>query len=347
VEKAYISIQDVHKKYPDGTVALNPISLDVQHGEVLVLLGPSGCGKSTLLRIIAGLEKSNGGSIIVDGQEINQLPPERRGIGFVFQQYALFPTMTVAQNIAFGMKLQKKSKTEIEIKVNDLLEMMNLKELKDRRPTQLSGGQQQRVAVARALAIEPKILLMDEPLTALDAKLKEHLRIELAQLFRRLNITTIYVTHDQVEAMAIADRIAVMDKGVVEMIGTAKEVYHRPSSPFVAQFVGQVNRLRGTVVRTERDVSVDFGFQRFPYTGEGAPAEGAEVEAFLRPEDVNLCESGGFVARISEVIFLGERYRVIAEVQGQKLLMDVSNDVVLQEAEFVQLKVADSKLIYA
>ncbi|MEC0181211.1 ABC transporter ATP-binding protein [Paenibacillus peoriae] len=346
--ETYIRIRGVHKTYPDGTAALEPINLDVQHGEVLVLLGPSGCGKSTLLRIMAGLENSSGGSINVNGVEINHLLPEKRDIGLVFQQYALFPTMTVAQNIAFGMKLRKKSKQEIAVKVQEMLELMSLQELKDRRPSQLSGGQQQRVAVARALATEPKILLMDEPLTALDAKLKEYLRIELAQLFRKLNITTIYVTHDQVEAMAIADRIAVMDKGVVRQIGTPKEVYHQPKSSFVAQFVGQVNRLKGQAVHTKEGWSVQFGFALTPYHGSRDFIEGEEVEAFLRPEDIEVEASTGqgFPVRIRESIFLGERYRVIADANGHKLLLDVPNDIHLNEGDQVQLRLQHHKLIY-
>ncbi|MFB5268753.1 ABC transporter ATP-binding protein [Paenibacillus enshidis] len=346
--KPYIHIHEVHKTYPDGTKALEPIHLEIRHGEVLVLLGPSGCGKSTLLRMIAGLEQTSGGSITVNGEEISHLPPEKRDIGLVFQQYALFPTMTVAQNIAFGMKLRKKSKQEIQKKVQDMLELMNLQELKDRKPAQLSGGQQQRAAVARALATEPKILLMDEPLTALDAKLKEYLRIELAQLFRKLNITTVYVTHDQVEAMATADRIAVMDKGVIRQIGTPKEIYHQPKSPFVAQFVGQVNRLKGQAVRTKEGWSVHFGFALSPYHGTRDIEEGEEVEAFLRPEDISVEVSSGtgFPVRIRDSIFLGERYRVIAEAAGQKLLLDVPNDIQLNEGDQVQLQLQHHKLIY-
>ncbi|MNW25517.1 Sulfate/thiosulfate import ATP-binding protein CysA [compost metagenome] len=348
MRKSYIHIHDVHKTYPDGTAALEPIQLEVQRGEVLVLLGPSGCGKSTLLRILAGLEQAGGGSITVNGKEMTHLPPEKRDIGLVFQQYALFPTMTVAENIAFGLKLRKKSKQEIASKVNEMLELMNLQALKDRRPAQLSGGQQQRVAVARAVATEPQILLMDEPLTALDAQLKEHLRLELARLFRQLNMTTVYVTHDQEEAMAIADRIAVMDKGAIRQIGTPREVYRQPKSPFVAQFVGQVNRLQGRAVRTDEGWAVQFGFTTVPYHGSRDMMEGEIVEAFLRPEDMSLAGVSGqcFPARIRETIFLGERYRVLAEAAGQRLQLDVPNDIQLNEGDEVQLQVQQHKLIY-
>ncbi len=346
MSNVHIHINNVTKIYPNGTQALEPINLKIETGEVLVLLGPSGCGKSTLLRIIAGLEKASAGSILINGQDVSGLPPEKRGIGVVFQQYALFPTMTVAENIAFGMKLRKKSKQEQNEKVNELLKMMNIEELRDRKPSQLSGGQQQRVAVARALAIEPKVLLMDEPLTALDAKLKEYLRIELAQLFRKLQITTIYVTHDQVEAMAIADRIAVMDKGVVEQVATAKEIYHHPHSPFVAQFVGQVNRLNGIIRKNESGLSVDFGFYQMTYHGQNELADNAEVEAFLRPEDISVGNGEGFDADVQDVIFLGERFRVIVEAGGKNLIMDVPNDVVINKGDRVQLKVLEHKLIY-
>ncbi|GED13791.1 ABC transporter ATP-binding protein [Aneurinibacillus migulanus] len=340
-----IRLQGVHKTFRDGTQALQPIDLKIEAGEVLVLLGPSGCGKSTLLRMIGGLELPMGGAVWIGERDITYLPTEKREIGFVFQQYALFPTMTVAENIAFGMKLRKYGKQEREKKTTELLEMMNLTELKDRKSAQLSGGQQQRVAIARALAIEPKVLLMDEPLTALDAKLKEHLRIELAQLFRRLKITTVYVTHDQVEAMAIADRIAVMNKGVIEQIGTAKEIYHRPHSSFVAQFVGQVNRLKGKITDGADGYLVDFGFYRIPYHGENASS--TEIEAYIRPEDVFLDEQSGFTAHVRDVIFLGERNRVIVETEGQKLFMDVPNDTLLHDGEQVQLQVHQNKVIYA
>lgn len=343
MNKNFITIKDAKKQYPDGTIALKPINLEVSEGEVLVLLGPSGCGKSTLLRMIAGLEKSSGGSVKVNGKEILDLPPEKRGIGLVFQQYALFPTMTVRENIGFGLKIRKKSKQEIADKVDEMLEMMNLQELKDRKPNQLSGGQQQRVAIARALAIEPSILLLDEPLTALDAQLKEHLRIELALLFRRLKITTIYVTHDQVEAMAIADRIAIMDKGVIEQIGSATEIYRSPSSSFVARFIGQVNQLKGIV----RGKNVDFGFYQVPIPLEKKIKEGSSCDAFIRPEDLYISSEGGFSAIVNDVIFLGSRTRILLEAKGNKLILDVPNDTMLVEGSTVKLEIPNTKIIFA
>lgn len=346
-DRAFIRIEDVFKTYPDGTQALQPIRVEVQEGEVLVLLGPSGCGKSTLLRLIAGLEKPSGGRIHVDGADITDLPPEKRGIGLVFQQYALFPTMTVEENIAFGLKLRKKSKQEIKQKVDEMIELVNLEPWRKRYPSQLSGGQQQRVAVARALAIEPKLLLMDEPLTALDAQLKEHLRIELAQLFRRLKITTVYVTHDQIEAMAIADRIAVMNKGKIEQIAKPAEIYHHPTSPFVAQFVGQVNRLEGVVRKREDGIKVDVGFHELRYTGEQSVSNMDRVTVFVRPEDISITDDAdGFSATVSDVIFLGDRFRVIVDTGKHRLQMDVSNDIPLQVGKMVSLKISENKVIY-
>jgi putative spermidine/putrescine transport system ATP-binding protein len=345
--RAYIRIEDVFKTYPDGTEALQPIRLEVQEGEVLVLLGPSGCGKSTLLRLIAGLENPSGGRIHVGGADITDLPPEKRGFGLVFQQYALFPTMTVEENIGFGLKVRKKPKQEIIRKVNEMIELVNLEQWRKRYPSQLSGGQQQRVAVARALAIEPNLLLMDEPLTALDAQLKEHLRIELAQLFRRLKITTIYVTHDQIEAMAIADRIAVMNKGKIEQIGKPEEIYHHPASAFVAQFVGQVNRLEGIARKRDDGFRVNVGFHELRYTGEQPLTDGDLMTVFVRPEDISIADGpDSFAATVSEVIFLGDRFRVIADTGTQRLLMDVPNDVLLQNGKMISLNISENKLIF-
>ncbi|WP_232322517.1 ABC transporter ATP-binding protein [Brevibacillus parabrevis] len=345
VQSMEIAIRGVAKTFQDGTTALQPIDLHVEAGEVLVLLGPSGCGKSTLLRMIAGLEQPTAGRIVIGDRDVTQLPPEKRGIGFVFQQYALFPTMTVEENIAFGMKLRKIGRQEQKAKLDELLALMNLTELRKRLPIQLSGGQQQRVAIARVLATDPMILLMDEPLTALDAKLKEHLRLELAQLFRKLHITTVYVTHDQTEAMAIADRIVVMNKGVIEQSGTPKEIYLKPKSSFVAQFVGQVNRLRAKVKTAERGDVLDLGFYQLPYKGESRAV--ADIDVFLRPEDVYLTQDAGFSARVQDVIFLGDHYRVIAESGGQKLVIDVGNDTLIREGDQVQLEIREDKIIYA
>ncbi|MEA4846846.1 MAG: ABC transporter ATP-binding protein [Clostridiaceae bacterium] len=330
MEQNYIQINGICKTYTDGTRALKPISLAVPKGKVLVLLGPSGCGKSTLLRIIGGLEKPCGGSLFIDGQDNTRLSPEKRNIGFVFQQYALFPNMTVSGNICFGMKLQKKTAEEQKRKVENLLELMDIQNLRDKRPLQLSGGQQQRVALARALAIEPKVLLLDEPLTALDAQLRDKLRVELAVLFKKLNITTVYVTHDQSEAMAIADNIAVMNKGEIEQLGTPEEIYYTPQTPFVAQFVGQINNIGGIV--DPRDIQSD----------------GKTTLVYIRPEDILLVDKvhADYEGIVRESVFLGEKRRIVAEVGGQKLNIDKAGEIGIFPGETVYLKFNKERMIY-
>ena len=246
---AAVDIQTVGKSFPGGIVALQPTNLTIPAGEVLVLLGPSGCGKTTLLRLIAGLEAPDpGGTICFDGEDITGRSIERRQIGMVFQSYALFPNMTVAENIGYGLKVRKIPSAERRAEVSRLLDMVGLTELANRRIDRISGGQRQRVALARAVAIKPRVLLLDEPLSALDAALRERLRIELAGLLQTFGITAVYVTHDQAEAMAIGDRIAVMNRGRIVQIGSARAIYSSPSSSFVAEFVGTMNRISGPVI---------------------------------------------------------------------------------------------------
>lgn len=240
-----ITLSGCAKTWPDGTRALHPIDLHVQGGETLALLGPSGCGKTTLLRLICGLEQADAGASIRFGNdEVSQLSPEDRGVGVVFQNYALFPNMTVVQNVAYGLRVRNVHASTREQRARELLALVRLEAYADRRIDQLSGGQRQRVALARALAIEPRVLLLDEPLTALDAKLREHLRVELAQMLRELHITTVIVTHDQDEAMMLGDRIAVMSAGHLEQVGTAETLYQEPASDFVAEFLGTLCRVR-------------------------------------------------------------------------------------------------------
>ncbi|ARP84837.1 ABC transporter ATP-binding protein [Bordetella genomosp. 9] len=240
-----ISLHRCAKTWPDGTRALHPVDLDVQGGATLALLGPSGCGKTTLLRMICGLEQPDaGGRICFDGEDVTALPPQARGVGVVFQNYALFPNMTVAGNVGYGLRVRGMPAAQREARVRQMLALVRLEQYADRRIGQLSGGQRQRVALARALAIQPRVLLLDEPLTALDAKLREHLRVELAQLLRELAITTVIVTHDQEEAMMLGDRIAVMSAGRLEQIGTAESLYRSPATAFVAEFLGTLCRIR-------------------------------------------------------------------------------------------------------
>ena len=240
-----IELTACSKTFPNGTRALEPLDLVVEPGECLVLLGPSGCGKTTLLRMIAGLaEPDAGGRIRFDQNDVTALPIEARKVGMVFQSYALFPNMNVAQNIGYGLRIRGDARDKIDRRVNELLKLVQLDGFGERRVDELSGGQKQRVALARAVAIEPSVLLLDEPLTALDAKLRETLRLELKRLLSTLAVTSVFVTHDQAEAMALGDRIAVLSKGRIEQIGSAEDIYARPASEFVAQFVGQVNRIR-------------------------------------------------------------------------------------------------------
>jgi putative spermidine/putrescine transport system ATP-binding protein len=336
-DKTHIAIKNVSKIFQSsrrklgknteqtGIHALDGINLEIKEGETLVLLGPSGCGKSTLLRIIGGLEKATQGEILFYGKNISNLPPERRNVGFVFQSYALFPTMTVRENISFGLKLRKLKKKEIVARVDKLLEMMNLTEFSERKPIQLSGGQQQRVSIARALAIEPKVFLLDEPLAALDAKLKEHLRVELARLFHRLGITTIYVTHDQLEAMAIADRIAIMNKGIVEQISAPHEIYTRPKSGFVAQFIGKINRFKGTITANNGKIYADTGSVKIPLVDAGTSFQDkSNVNVFIRPEDMSVIENNEsadcvFKAEVVQSVFMGDHCHIIAGISGKSI----------------------------
>lgn len=238
---SFLEIKGIHKKFEKQT-ALNDIHVNIDKGELVCILGPSGCGKTTLLRIIAGLESSDSGSIILEGSDCTMLPPSKRNFGIVFQSYALFPNMTVSQNILFGLRQQKKlNKKQQSEKVNEVLEMVDLVEHRNKYPSQLSGGQQQRTALARAIALSPSFLLLDEPLSALDAKVRVKLRAEICSIQRKLGITTIMVTHDQEEALTMADKIVVMNNSVVEQIGTPKEIYDSPATPFVAGFIGTMN----------------------------------------------------------------------------------------------------------
>src|SRR5216117_4518915 len=244
---SFLEIDHLQKRFA-RTTAVEQVHLEVTRGEFVSFLGPSGCGKTTTLRIIAGFESPSSGAIRLDGVDITHRPPHQRNVGMVFQSYALFPNMTVAQNVGFGLKVAKKPAAEITQRVEEMLHLIKLPALGNRFPYQLSGGQQQRVALARALAIRPQVLLLDEPLSALDAKIRVSLRLEIRSIQRELGITTIYVTHDQEEALSLSDRIVVMSEGLVEQIGTPFEIYNFPATPFVASFVGTLSIVPGTVV---------------------------------------------------------------------------------------------------
>ncbi|MBS0327933.1 MAG: ABC transporter ATP-binding protein [Proteobacteria bacterium] len=312
-----IRLDGCGKTFADGTRALEPLTLDVRAGETIVFLGPSGCGKTTTLRLIAGLEAPDaGGHVWFGGEDVTALPIEKRNVGMVFQSYALFPNMSVAENIAYGLKVRRVATPMRAARVSEMLSLMHLNEFASRRIDQLSGGQRQRVALARALIVKPRVLLLDEPLTALDAKLRESLRIEIDRLLRELEITTVYVTHDQAEAMSLGDRIVVMERGRVAQIGTPQEIYYHPANRFVADFIGTMNRLHGTV----RGGHLEVAGGRVPCD---AP-DGEAAELGFRPEDARVVEaeaSGDLAGTVAAVFFLGDRTRVIVEGAADGLIV--------------------------
>ncbi|MGW7417485.1 ABC transporter ATP-binding protein [Streptomyces sp. NPDC054863] len=304
-----------------STVALDGLDLDIAAGEMVALLGPSGCGKTTALRIIAGFETADGGELLMGGDDVTSVPANRRDIGMVFQSYSLFPNMTAAQNVAYGLRVRGVSAAEREDRARELLELVGLPGREGHYPHQLSGGQQQRVALARALAIKPKVLLLDEPLSALDAKVRLTLREEIRRIQLELGITTVFVTHDQEEALSMADRVAVMKDGRLEQCAAPSELYERPATAFVAEFVGTMNRLPGVV--REGGVVELFG-RRLPVHGE-SPRAGAEVDVLLRPEGFSVRVEGadgaadgasGVAATVKVATFLGATTRLLLRADG-------------------------------
>ncbi|HWV04422.1 putative 2-aminoethylphosphonate ABC transporter ATP-binding protein [Ralstonia sp.] len=312
----FLSVRQVSRRFGAFT-ALDGVSLDVAQGEFVCLLGPSGCGKTTLLRIIAGLEAHDGGQIVAGGRDISSLPPRERDYGIVFQSYALFPNLTVAQNVGYGLDASNGNRARMQERVSEMLALVGLAGSEAKYPSQLSGGQQQRVALARALAPAPSLLLLDEPMSALDAQVREHLRIELRRLQRKLNVTTLMVTHDQDEAMAMADRIAVMSNGRIEQTGSPAEIYSRPATGFVAGFVGQANWL--PLERAEDGTPTLAGQ---PLLLDPAFADGGSMQGrlFCRPEAVTLHPDDDapnrHLARVVDQIYLGSRTRVTLSIDG-------------------------------
>ncbi len=312
---AAIDIRGVTKIYNPGShqavQALDTVSLTINDNEFFTLLGPSGCGKTTLLRLIAGFEEVSGGEILLFEEEIEHLEPSQRSVNTVFQHYALFPHMTVAENVAFGLERLKKPKDEIAATVERVLSLVKMKELGDRRPNQLSGGQQQRVALARALAPSPKVLLLDEPLSALDLKLRQNMREELKQLQRETGITFVFVTHDQEEALAMSDRIAVMSNGEVQQIGSPTEIYEHPINRFVADFIGDTNFLDAEITAVNNDLVTCKvgGSSTLEAENSGDHKVGDHVTLFLRPEKIQLTESrgSGRQGKVSNIVYLGNQ----------------------------------------
>jgi putative spermidine/putrescine transport system ATP-binding protein len=313
-----------------GTVALERVDLPVDAGEFLTLLGPSGCGKTTVLRIVAGFERPDSGTVILANHDITDVPASRRNMGMVFQAYSLFPNMTAEQNVAFGLRLRKTPRAEQVKRIGHLFELIGLADFRTRYPHQLSGGQQQRVALARALAIEPGVLLLDEPLSALDARVRVQLREEIRRIQTQLKITTLYVTHDQEEALSISDRIAVMSTGRIEQIGTPHEIYGAPATPFVAEFVGTMNRLTGEVANGE-DSTVDCGGVMLAVSAARGQPRGQRVLVLVRPEFLEVAAlpngqapRGALTGPVISQTFLGAITRIkIATESGQNLAADV------------------------
>ena len=307
-----VRMEGLRREY-GPVVALDGLDLTMQPGELVALLGPSGCGKTTTLRLLAGLEDADAGSITVGGTEITHVPANRRDMGMVFQAYSLFPHMTVRQNVAFGLRLRRVSKTERDRRAMEVLDLVGLSQQADRYAHQISGGQQQRVALARALAIEPQVLLLDEPLSALDAKVRAQLRDQIRRIQLEVGITTLFVTHDQEEALAIADRVGVMKEGRIEQLGPPTEIYSRPGSPFVAEFVGLTNRLAGTVSGS----TVAVRGRDLPLVDLSTPP--GPATALVRPEAVTLAsssadESGPLTGTVIAVTFLGATSRITVDL---------------------------------
>jgi iron(III) transport system ATP-binding protein len=335
---ARVRFENVQKFFGE-TPAVRELSLEIREGEFFSILGPSGCGKTTTLRMVAGFELPDSGRIFFDQDEVTSLPPERRNTGMVFQNYALFPHLTVFENVAFGLKARKRPPSEITERVAAALDLVEMRELQARLVTQLSGGQQQRVALARALAVQPKILLLDEPLSNLDAQLRRTTRTELKNLQRRLGITTIYVTHDQEEALALSDRILVMHQGLAQQIGTPEEIYHHPANLFVMNFIGSSNTLTGKVIRLENGrMAVAGETWQLVLPTDQSYTVGTNLQVAFRPEHGRIQlnntlpkdETCHFVAETKSVEFGGSHWLVQCEIEQQPCFVRIPIDAMEQ-----------------
>ena len=326
---SYLEVRSLHKRYGAFT-ALVDISLDVGEGEFVCFLGPSGCGKTTLLRAIAGLDPQTSGTIRQKGRDVSALPPSARDFGIVFQSYALFPNLTVSDNVGYGLVSRRQKRAEIANRVTELLALVGMPDAGSRYPAQLSGGQQQRVALARALATAPGLLLLDEPLSALDARVRLRLRHEIKALQRRLGVTTIMVTHDQEEALTMADRIVVMNQGAIEQVGTPEQVYRTPATPFVADFVGAMNFLDGTFTAPD---CVSVGRVSLSCPAQDGLASGSKVRLCIRPEDVRVRDlpadvSNRLSVQVAELDFVGAFCRASLHADGVALVADFSSNLI-------------------
>ena len=308
-----IDLKNISVSYGSVRIIEN-LNLYIRDGEFITFLGPSGCGKTTTLRVIAGFLEPDSGDVVFEGKRINGVPPHKRQVNTIFQRYALFPNMDVYENIAFGLKVKKMPKDEIGRKVREMLELVNLKGFEERMPDSLSGGQQQRVAIARALAVDPKVLLLDEPLGALDLKLRKDMQVELKKIQKSLGITFIYVTHDQEEALSMSDTIVVMDNGKIQQIGSPTDIYNEPKNAFVADFIGESNIVDGIM---RKDRVVEFSGHVFDCLDEGFGRDEA-VDVVVRPEDVDVVpvERGMLTGTVTSVTFKGVHYEIIVDIGG-------------------------------
>lgn len=322
-----VSIKNLSKVFlaqKGDFLAVNNVSLEVEPGQLVTLLGPSGCGKTTILRMLSGFTIPTQGSVFMGGEDMTNVPPNRRDVGMMFQSYALFPHLSVYENVAYGLRVKKIPKAELEERVENILQMMQISDFRDRIPEQLSGGQQQRVALARAIVTEPKILLFDEPLSNLDAKMREYMRDEIRKLQQRLGITSVYVTHDQEEAMAISDKVVIMNKGIIEQTGNPLDIYVRPNNKFVADFMGKANFASGKVIAQEGE---NFVLETLGQKVTVSPNEtfsvqiGDTVACMIRPEFLKVNSNGAFSGKVRRATYLGTHVEYEVEIAGEVLIM--------------------------
>lgn len=325
---SYLCLENVVKTF-NKTEVVKKMNLEIKQGELVSFLGPSGCGKTTTLNMIAGFLEVDSGRIVVDGKPVHLLPPNKREMGMVFQNYALFPHMTVFDNVAYGLKLRKVNKSEINKRVLETLDMVRLLGYEKRYPKELSGGQQQRVSLARALVIKPKVLLLDEPLSNLDAKLRQEMREEIVDIQKKVGITTIFVTHDQEEALAISDRIAVMYEGRIEQVDTPVAIYNHPKTDFVSRFIGEVNKIQGHVLETYSEKQCKLSFSGYQQVVSHHGMKDAVIDFYLRPEKIQIFPENneGLKVLVERKMFLGSKTRYILLNKDQHLFADVSNTV--------------------
>ncbi|AKN30505.1 ABC transporter [Clostridium carboxidivorans P7] len=343
----YVKLKDIVKIYKGDAgktfTAVDNVSLDIKPGEFVTLLGPSGCGKTTTLRMIAGFEVPTSGDIYIGEDKVNSLTPDKRDTAMVFQTYALFPHLDIFENVAYGLKIKKLSQADIKRNVDNILNLVGLQGLAKRAPNQLSGGQQQRVALARALVMQPSVLLFDEPLSNLDAKLRVYMRTEIRKIQNKIGITSVYVTHDQAEAMSMSDRVIIMNKGVIEQIGTPQEIYKKPASEFVADFIGVANIFNAKVKEiTSEGVCIELFDNNFVVKTDSKVTVNDEVKVVMRPEALKLSDEGSIKVNVKSSVFMGAYQDYVANYKGllvKVLEYDPANKKVYKEGENVYLDV--------